>query len=283
MNNSEEPGLNPTPILPSKESMESFLLKLTPFQRMIYFPNLPPLRQSLPSSSSPPPPPPCQPPPPQPYQLPPPPPSPYQQPPPTPPRQPPLLPPLSHQPPPPPHQPPSPPPPPPPNQPRRARRGQRKEGVIFPIPFIWATDRRATVHSLSHLLDNRIFNIFGDVECKGCKKKFQMNFNLREKFSEIRIYIAENKDTMRDRAPPCWNNPTLPTCVHCNQEKSVIPVIAEKRKNINWLFLFLGQMIGCCTLKQLRYFCKYTNNHLTGAKNRLVYLTYLALYQQLDA
>ncbi|AES63519.1 hydroxyproline-rich glycoprotein family protein [Medicago truncatula] len=48
-------------------------------------------------------------------------------------------------------------------------------------------------------------------------------------------------------------HPILPKCVHCNQKNSVKPVIAKKKKSINWLFMLMGQMLGCCTLKQLRY------------------------------
>ncbi|WOH09609.1 hypothetical protein DCAR_0729067 [Daucus carota subsp. sativus] len=42
------------------------------------------------------------------------------------------------------------------------------------------------------------------------------------------------------------------------------------------------QMLGCCTVEQLKYFCKHTKNHRTGAKDRVLYLTYLAICKQLD-
>ncbi|THG02676.1 hypothetical protein TEA_012074 [Camellia sinensis var. sinensis] len=71
-------------------------------------------------------------------------------------------------------------------------------------------------------------------------------------------------------------------CKFCEQENNAKPVISEKKKSINWLFLLLGQMIGCCTLEQLKYFCKHTKNHRTGAKDRVLYLTYLGLCKQLD-
>ncbi|KAL1809528.1 hypothetical protein ACET3Z_026518 [Daucus carota] len=29
------------------------------------------------------------------------------------------------------------------------------------------------------------------------------------------------------------------------------------------------QMLGCCTVEQLKYFCKHTKNHRTGAKDRV--------------
>ena len=44
----------------------------------------------------------------------------------------------------------------------------------------------------------------------------------------------------------------------------------------------LGQMLGCCNVKQLKYFCKYNNHHRISAKNRVLYLTYLELCKQLD-
>jgi len=164
---------------------------------------------------------------------------------------------------------------------RGRRRDPPRNGPI-PIPFIWATDRRAKIHNLSRLLQNGIFNITSEVQCKSCQTKFQMSFDLVAKFDVISQYLVTNMNTMHDRAPAILMNPRLPRCVHCNQENSVKPIIAEKKKNINWLFLLLGQMLGCCNLKQLKYFCKYNNHHRTGAKNRVLYLTYLELCKQLD-
>ncbi|RHN73898.1 hypothetical protein MtrunA17_Chr2g0303581 [Medicago truncatula] len=161
------------------------------------------------------------------------------------------------------------------------RRSAPRSGPI-PIPFIWATNHRAKIHNLNHLLQNKIFSITGDVQCKSCQTKFQMPFDLRTKFDVISQYLVTNMNTMHDRAPKILMNPRLPRCAHCNQENSVKPVIAEKKKNINWLFLLLGQMLGCCKLEQLKYFCKYNNHHRTGAKNRVLYLTYFELCQQLD-
>jgi transcription elongation factor Elf1 len=166
--------------------------------------------------------------------------------------------------------------------PVRARRRAAPRSGPIPIPFIWATDRRAKIHSLNHLLQNKIFNITGDVQCKSCRTKFQMSFDLQAKFDVISRYLVTNMNNMHDRAPENLMNPRLPKCVHCNQENSVKPIIAEKKKNINWLFLLLGQMLGCCKLEHLKYFCKYNNHHRTGAKNRVLYLTYFELRQQLD-
>lgn len=124
--------------------------------------------------------------------------------------------------------------------------------------------------------------ITGAVQCKRCEHQFEIDYDLKKKFREVGSFIAENKDAMHDRAPSVWMNPVLPTCQFCQQENCVKPIIADKKKYINWLFLLLGQMLGCCTLEQLKYFCKHTKNHRTGAKDRVLYLTYLGLCKQLD-
>ncbi|CAK8568235.1 unnamed protein product [Lathyrus sativus] len=180
-----------------------------------------------------------------------------------------------------------PPPPSPPHQPPRVRarlnpRSEKSETI--PIPFPWATNRRAKLHSLHYLRHNGIVNIIGDVQCKRCDTIFEMSFDVTKKFPKLWTYILENRQFMNDRAPPnVWMNPTLPDCVHCNQENCVKPIIVKKKKNINWLFLLLGQLLGCCNLAQLKYCCKHTNNHRTDTKDIVLYLTYLALCKQLDS
>ncbi|KAK8562790.1 hypothetical protein V6N13_018649 [Hibiscus sabdariffa] len=164
--------------------------------------------------------------------------------------------------------------------PTRAPREGKSETVDPPFP--WATAYRATVHTISHLLSNHIATITGEVQCKRCERKFEMAYDLEQKFNEIGAFIAQNRNSMHDRALEAWMNPVLPKCRFCNQENSAKPVISDKKKSINWLFLFLGQMLGCCTLDQLKYFCKHTKNHRTGAKDRVIYLTYLGICKQLD-
>ncbi|KAK7283487.1 hypothetical protein RIF29_13038 [Crotalaria pallida] len=169
-------------------------------------------------------------------------------------------------------------------RPRRNPTQGPREGrsETIPPPYPWATNRRAMVYSLKYLVHNQIHTITGDVQCKRCERKFVLEFDLTEKFYEVYSFIAEKKDDMHDRAPDVWMNPTLPTCKHCGQENSVKPIIPLKgKKTINWLFLLLGQMLGLCSLDQLKYFCKHTRNHRTGAKDRVLYLTYLALCKQL--
>ncbi|KAL6502534.1 hypothetical protein OROHE_024539 [Orobanche hederae] len=156
-----------------------------------------------------------------------------------------------------------------------------KSPIIYPA-YPWSTNRRATVHSLDHLLSERISLISGDVECKRCERRYKIEFDLHQKFIEVASFVAAEKDAMHHRAPRAWANPILPRCRFCNQENSARPLISDKKRSINWLFLLLGQMLGCCTLDQLKYFCKHTKNHRTGAKDRVLYLTYLALCRQLD-
>ncbi|XP_027357004.1 uncharacterized protein LOC113866321 [Abrus precatorius] len=156
------------------------------------------------------------------------------------------------------------------------------KSMTVPPPFPWATNHRATVYDRTHLLKNNIRTITGTVQCKRCDKKFEMGFDLEEKFTALGIFIQKNKATMHDRAPKVWVDPVLPMCQHCGQENCVKPVLGNtKKKAINWLFLLLGQMLGCCTLNQLKYFCKHTKNHRTGAKDRVLYSTYMGLFKQL--
>ncbi|KAG6711593.1 hypothetical protein I3843_05G054900, partial [Carya illinoinensis] len=174
-----------------------------------------------------------------------------------------------------------------PSRPIRARRNQSRvlrEGKSDTInaPFPWATTRRATVYSLECLRSKQIDTITGSVQCKRCERQYEIGYNLEQKLDEVGHYIVANKSSMHDRAPSNWMNPVLPKCKFCGQENSSKPIISQKKKAINWLFLLLGQMLGCCTLEQLKYFCKHTKNHRTGAKDRVLYLTYLGLCKQLD-
>ncbi|KAJ1427441.1 hypothetical protein SESBI_09694 [Sesbania bispinosa] len=153
-----------------------------------------------------------------------------------------------------------------------------KSETITP-PFQWATDKRAILFSINDLLEKQIFTITGEVHCMGCKRNSEIGFDLKEKFIQVWNFIAENKSTMHDRAPRDWMSPKFPNCGHCGEQ--VRPVIASKKRSINWLFLFLGQMVSYCTLEQLKYFCKHTVKHRTGAKDRLVYTVYLEICRQL--
>ncbi|XP_057440626.1 formin-like protein 7 [Lotus japonicus] len=167
-----------------------------------------------------------------------------------------------------------------PPPPRAARRRRDVRSETVPPPFPWATSKRAIVHSLEHLRSQGVTEITGTVTCKRCDEQRDITFNLEEKFSEVARFIEENRFDLHDRAPAQWSNPVLPTCERCGTENSLKPVITKKR-SINWLFLLLGQMVGCCKLEQLKYFCKHAMNHRTGAKDRLLYSTYIGLCKQL--
>ncbi|KAL8540265.1 hypothetical protein ACS0TY_001743 [Phlomoides rotata] len=167
---------------------------------------------------------------------------------------------------------------------RRTSTGTPPPGklVTFPPPYPWAGDRSCIVHTLTHLYSQNIFIISGDARCKKCEQAYKIEYNLEEKYREVFNFIAENIENMNDRAPRIWMSPALLNCGHYNERNSLKPVISEKKKSINWLFLFLGQMLGCCTLDQLRYYCKHSNIHRTGAKDRLVFYTYMDLCNQLQ-
>lgn len=154
-----------------------------------------------------------------------------------------------------------------------------EKNVIVP-PYPWATSKPAVIHNLRYLSSNNINVISGQVQCRPCEKIETLEYNLEEKFKELYRYIVNNKDELRQRAPHIWMNSKLTPCGSC--ESGMKPVLSEKKEEINWLFLLLGQMLGCCTLEQLRYFCDKTSQHRTGAKDRVLYLTYLGLFKQLD-
>ncbi|KAG2305027.1 hypothetical protein Bca4012_064099 [Brassica carinata] len=117
----------------------------------------------------------------------------------------------------------------------------------IPPPFPWATNERCTIQSLENLESKQITTITEDVQYKHCEKVYEVNGYER-------------------------------TCELCGLDKAVKPVIAEPKGQINWLFLLLGQTLGYCTLEKLLNFCKSPR---TGAKDRVLYLTYLDLYKML--
>ncbi|KAG4946564.1 hypothetical protein JHK82_042644 [Glycine max] len=164
---------------------------------------------------------------------------------------------------------------------QRRRRSQGKSETI-PAPFPWATDRRATVHNREYLLQNNVIAITGRVQCGRCGYEFEMTLDLEEKVNELSKFIRKKRRSMHDRAPAAWVNPVMLKCVYCGRENCTKPTLLyTKKREINWLFLLLGQMLGFCTIEQLRYFCKHTNNHRTGAKDRLLYAAYMTLSKQL--
>ncbi|KAL5725009.1 hypothetical protein ACHQM5_008206 [Ranunculus cassubicifolius] len=165
---------------------------------------------------------------------------------------------------------------------RKLRSPKSLEATIEKPPFLWATNRHATIHNLEYLRANNLTKITGEVQCKKCNAVYSHEFDLNAKFSEVADYILKNKDDMRERAPKRWTTPEVPVCAKCGEHNVVKPVMPEKKEEINWLFLLLGEMLGFCTLDNLKYFCQFTKNHRTGAKDRVLFLAYLALCKQLD-
>lgn len=161
----------------------------------------------------------------------------------------------------------------------------KRQKLIAP-PYPWATERRATVHTLRQLLDEGFNKISGQVRCKICKAIEIVSYDLKEKFQEIVKFVIQGQGEWRDRdrAPKQWTDPILRTCRFCKSENSCAPILANKKRRMNWLFMFLGQSIGCATLDQLTYFCKHTksNVHRSVSRDRMLLHTYLALCKQLD-
>ncbi|KAJ7560475.1 hypothetical protein O6H91_04G131400 [Diphasiastrum complanatum] len=163
----------------------------------------------------------------------------------------------------------------------RATPSRPKEESINP-PYPWSTDRRAVVHSLEWLTSYGITSVHGEVICKRCDGSQMAQIDLQSSFLQVNSYFLANRDVLHDRAPKCWTSPRLLDCTMCQQSDCVKPAIHAKKRNINWLFLLLTQTLGLCTLDQLKYFCKHTRRHRTGAKDRVLYLTYVGLLKQLN-
>lgn len=158
----------------------------------------------------------------------------------------------------------------------------KKKGPHVPPPFPWSTEYRAKNHSLEWILRHGISNIRGEVQCKRCDGLTTVEVNLQAAFIQLERYFMENKHSLHDRAPKHWMVPRLLDCTLCHQNDCVKPVIAEKKREINWLFLLLTQTLGLCTLDQLKFFCKHNDKHRTGAKDRVLYSTYGGLLKQLN-
>ncbi|KAM7263778.1 hypothetical protein ACFE04_001461 [Oxalis oulophora] len=161
---------------------------------------------------------------------------------------------------------------------KKATSGQKD---YVPAPFRWAADSFAKVQPLSFLINNQVLSIRGNLECKKCRQQVDMEFNLMDKFLRVWKFMTENNHGMCQRAPERWLRPILPNCEQCFGVQTMKPVLPNKNEEINWLFLFLGEFLGCCSLNQLKFFCQWTGNHRTGAKDRLLYLTYVDLCKQL--
>jgi hypothetical protein len=151
-----------------------------------------------------------------------------------------------------------------------------------PPLFPWAAKTAAGVQlTLAELFERGIATVEGEVRCNRCFVGKTMSYDIRAKFEELSSFIVGNLETMIDRAPSEWISPTLPDCDECGQKNGLRPVIADDKRKINWIFLLLGQTLGLCTLDQLKHFCAVTSQHHTGAKDRVLYSTYMELCNQL--
>ncbi|OEL26856.1 hypothetical protein BAE44_0012125 [Dichanthelium oligosanthes] len=148
-------------------------------------------------------------------------------------------------------------------------------------PYQWSTIRVGVHHSLAELSRRGIETITGELQCKRCDDLKVVTLDIKAKFQDLYSYISCNIQGMDDRAPQRWREPALPDCEKCGQKNSMRPVISADKHKINWIFLLLSEMLGLCTLEQLKHFCANTQQHRTGAKDRVLYSTYMELCNQL--
>ncbi|XP_066365559.1 uncharacterized protein [Miscanthus floridulus] len=148
-------------------------------------------------------------------------------------------------------------------------------------PFPWATKTTGAHPTLAELIERGIASVEGEVRCKRCDAGKTISYEIKAKFEELCGFIVRNVEAMHDRAPPEWMYPALPDCDKCGQKNSLRPMIAAQKWRINWMFLLLSQTLGLCTLEQLKHFCARTRQHRTGAKDRVLYSTYMELCNQL--
>ncbi|KAJ1263922.1 hypothetical protein BS78_09G223500 [Paspalum vaginatum] len=157
-------------------------------------------------------------------------------------------------------------------------------GLLVPPPYPWSTDRACVHRSLAELSRLGIDAVSGELQCRRCDRLQVVALDVQAKFRDLCGYISRNIQGMNDRAPKRWQEPALPDCDRCGQKNSMRPLISadkESKDRINWVFLLLTEMLGLCTLEQLKYFCAHTRQHRTGAKDRVLYSTYMELCNQL--
>lgn len=122
-----------------------------------------------------------------------------------------------------------------PSEHRPPPQGQAQvKSITIPPPFPWATNRLATVHSREYLLQNNIYSIAGTVRCMGCKKTFNMRFDLEEQLDQLRKFVQKESEKMRGMAPAAWVKPGLPKCQYCGR-RAHTPSLSGRKE----------QLIGC--------------------------------------
>ncbi|KAG5588223.1 hypothetical protein H5410_048657 [Solanum commersonii] len=109
----------------------------------------------------------------------------------------------------------------------------------------------------------------------------------------LKLLLMTPFRSTRPRIQPRENIESLSPLILENHESSTLnlpqlailtPTILKKetgqRKRRN--SLKPKPMLGCCTLDELKFFCEHTDNHRTGAKDRVLFLAYLTLCRQVD-
>lgn len=154
-----------------------------------------------------------------------------------------------------------------------------------PPPFPWAANTTGTkICTLEYILYTlHIDSVSADFKCMICGDVEKVEYNLAHKYMQVSDYIHRKGTKMGGIASNSWQFPTRPQCKNCNNKRRCLEEVIKKDNNsINWLFLFVGKLIGCCKVQQLKEFCEQNEIECSGTKPRLVYLTYLGLCKQLD-
>ena len=82
---------------------------------------------------------------------------------------------------------------------------------------------------------NQIILIQVKVHCKRCSREYEMEYNLKQKFTEVSKFIAKEMRAMNREAPEIWMKPVFPICRFCCVRNGVEPVIGRKL-SMNRLF-----------------------------------------------
>ena len=79
-----------------------------------------------------------------------------------------------------------------------------------------------------------------------------MEVEVQPALYSLMTYFMRHRDSMHDRAPRHWTAPQPLACRLCGLAEHARPVVAPKKRHINWLFLLLTETLGTCTLEQPR-------------------------------
>lgn len=123
------------------------------------------------------------------------------------------------------------------------------------------------------------------LQCNICNYEYIKDVKLMNTLKDVCDIIEKKEASMHAMTPKVWMNPELKKCHLCQREYGIFePLIGgTKKREINWLFLFLTQSLSCCNLGQLKYFFKHNKITIFHSedKQRIFYATYMALYKQI--